>query len=533
MGKALISSNKWSLSTIYKLDPIIEAIESLTENTKWIEELSHLKDYNNYKTLVTHSQNKIKSMITQIIPYYKSNNNNRQKRGAINLLGSFIKIITGNLDNSDAEKYDKQIQELLNNQNSIKSVMNKQISLSMKTIDEFEKTLTNLTSNQKLFNENLNTVINQINNISAQEFENRFHLILTTIVHQKLFLMEQITFVLTTLIDAITFAKINTFHPSIIKVDHFLTELQQIEKQLVSERLPKPAESQNILYYEKIIDVKAFVKNQTLVFIMEIPLTYPRTFSYYEIISTPIKDKNTYFYLIPASRYLLIDNDVFASPTPKCKEVASNEYLCQAAFWLPIDQNSPCEAQLVTLTTNYANCKHHYSNFTEIWNHKISDSQWIFMTPTQQRIKKTCNNKSEIDILEGSYLVYIPSGCILSYDNKSIASHSSKRFEQIKVPKLEFNKEESTKAQLPLMINELSDTSLKTKANQEFVILQDEVNRIGQNTNFNSNWTFTAHLIWIPIIIYSMWKINRKYNCIKLKKTTAQESLDVAQSWIP
>ena len=469
-------------------------------------------------------------MINQILPTYK---NNRKKRGALNILGSFIKVITGNLDNNDAEKYNSEIQELFKNQDNIKLSLKKQISLSLRTITEFEKTISNLTFNQNLLNENLNSIISQINNITKNETESQIQLKLTNVLNQKLFLMEQISFILTTLIDAITFAKINTFHPSIINVDHFLIELQNIESQLISEQLPKSVNLKNILYYEKIVNVKAFVRDKSLIFILEIPLTYKKSFDYYELIPTPIKNDQNYYYLIATSRYLLIDNEVFASPTPKCKEVSLNEYLCESSLWIPINNNSPCETQLIAMTTNYSSCKHHYQNFITIWNRKVTNTQWIFVTPYKLRIKKSCDSQTETDILDGSYLIYIPPGCSLSYENTSITSHNDIRHLDLQIPILDFIKENSTKAQLPLIHSELRDTSLKTSTNDELISLQEEVSQIGNTSKSTTTISILAYLIWIPFISFVVWKTYLYYRSKIPTAELLQELQEASQSWIP
>lgn len=41
----------------------------------------------------------------------------RRKRGLINSLGSFIKAITGNLDNEDAQNFNEEIEIVIENMN--------------------------------------------------------------------------------------------------------------------------------------------------------------------------------------------------------------------------------------------------------------------------------------------------------------------------------------------------------------------------------------------------------------------------------
>ena len=52
-----------------------------------------------------------------------------RKRGLFNPLGTFIKSITGNLDQNDAEQIDAKIKQLQDNQNKIKIDAINQITL--------------------------------------------------------------------------------------------------------------------------------------------------------------------------------------------------------------------------------------------------------------------------------------------------------------------------------------------------------------------------------------------------------------------
>lgn len=69
---------------------------------------------------------------------------NRVKRGLVDGLGSVIKGITGNLDQSDALKYNEAIRSLQNNQDSMVSDFNSHISLSKEWMAEHGKALTQL-----------------------------------------------------------------------------------------------------------------------------------------------------------------------------------------------------------------------------------------------------------------------------------------------------------------------------------------------------------------------------------------------------
>ncbi|KAK9702276.1 Baculovirus F protein [Popillia japonica] len=112
----------------YIIDHLQEGIENLIEH--------------NYRYIIDHLQEGIENLIEQILP------NHRQRRGIINGLGSIIKVITGNMDQEDAERINQQIQDLQQGQKNNAKVLKKQISLAKNAIVSFNNTISNLKHNQ-------------------------------------------------------------------------------------------------------------------------------------------------------------------------------------------------------------------------------------------------------------------------------------------------------------------------------------------------------------------------------------------------
>lgn len=103
------------------------------------------KEYTNSLTSIHTLETRIEEQISQILPMY---NMKRSKRGLLNPLGSFIKCITGNMDQTDAENIDQKIRLLQDNQNRLKSDAINQITLMESTIDKFQGLISNITHNE-------------------------------------------------------------------------------------------------------------------------------------------------------------------------------------------------------------------------------------------------------------------------------------------------------------------------------------------------------------------------------------------------
>ncbi|CAG9765634.1 unnamed protein product [Ceutorhynchus assimilis] len=116
-------SNSWSFAQTFNLTPIINQFDSLKIQARRLSFNISSKDnfyieYTNSLVSLHTLEKRIENLIKQIVPTV--GNSNRIKRGLFNPLGSFIKVITGNLD-QNAEKIDEKIKLLQENQNKLKS----------------------------------------------------------------------------------------------------------------------------------------------------------------------------------------------------------------------------------------------------------------------------------------------------------------------------------------------------------------------------------------------------------------------------
>lgn len=83
----------------------------------------------------------------------------RVKRGLINGLGSVIKSISGNLDYTDAIKYDNAIRILEQNQNNLNAEINHQMSLSKQWASRSANILDRIIENQKKMEGVINSIL--------------------------------------------------------------------------------------------------------------------------------------------------------------------------------------------------------------------------------------------------------------------------------------------------------------------------------------------------------------------------------------
>lgn len=101
----------------------------------------------------------LENKLDRAISFLNTFGHNRVKRGLINGLGSVIKSISGNLDYTDAIRYNNAITTLQNNEYKLESKINEHISLAKEWSIHSSKILGNIVQNQNNLTEILNTII--------------------------------------------------------------------------------------------------------------------------------------------------------------------------------------------------------------------------------------------------------------------------------------------------------------------------------------------------------------------------------------
>ncbi|KAK9751615.1 Baculovirus F protein [Popillia japonica] len=263
-------------------------------NSSYYEEKSekwYITEMHNYRYIIDHLQEEIENLIEQILP------NHRQRRGIINGLGSIIKVITGNMDQEDAERINQQIQDLQQGQKNNAKVLKKQISLAKNAIVSFNNTISNLKHNEVI----LESRILQISKIitESQKYSNRYDIVLQSIVYFQLTNNFSIILrILSEIRTALVFSKINVMHSSIIEPHLFIRDFPSITDS--QSTLPINPTTANIMILESLIDIKAYQQHSTITFLLEVPLVSKETYDLYHLYSLPIPINSAMKFIIPA-----------------------------------------------------------------------------------------------------------------------------------------------------------------------------------------------------------------------------------------
>ena len=276
----------------------------------------------------------------------------RKTRGAINFLGQIIKAISGNLDSEDAERYDKAIETLHQNQEKILKSNIEQISLSEKSLKETKRNVENLQKNQIVLKSRIIQLGHAIENVTIYNMEVKRKTDLYGFIFTIISGMNTINQILDKMLTAKTFAKMNIYHPAVMSTDVLLSELLHIEESIKPERLPLSVTDENIYAIEKTIRIKAYRKSTKIRFLLEIPLCEPNSYQYYRFYPIPLIINSTSKILRIQNPYLAENNDRYISMDHECNEIKKETYLCEKTS-MDVNMETPCEYQLL---------KHHHGN---------------------------------------------------------------------------------------------------------------------------------------------------------------------------
>lgn len=439
LGTSHNKIDSWTFMQSFNINKIIDEFlvlqQSYIKVKNAIENSTHHKDYkkeyyNSYR-ITEILQSKIITQINQINPLNKLNK--RTKRGIIDGLGSAIKIVTGNLDHNDAIKYDHALTKLSESQNENKVLIKEQITLLQNSIKKFNDSINTIVHNQEILKTRIVQIEYIIQTTQLKNIETQWELLLQMIFSQLTSSFQILYDILERLEVAITFSKLNVFHNSIVDPNEFLHEIATVNKYLTIGKLPFEPIHKNILLLERLIEVKSYLKENNIIFILNLPIVETKIYNYYELYSLPVFILNSFKTIIPKSRYLLSNEQSYSLSNTKCKEIVPEKFICEELRTYEKSEHNPCEVNLITYTKNQSNCKQIPVKISEIKIQKLKNNQWIVVAPKSVVASAKCGKTSENVFLNGTNAITVKKSCEVKIGDVSVNSR--------KISELNFNDE--------------------------------------------------------------------------------------------
>lgn len=304
---------------------------------------------------------------------------------------------------------------------------------------KFKQNIELLAHNQIILKTHINQLEQVIQSTQLEYIETHNYLLLQTLISQFITTFQIIYDILERLEIAITFSKLNTFHNSIIEPTDLLSEILTITENLNGNKLPFEPILENILLFEKTIEIKSYNKENQLVFIIEVPIVKAESYNYYHLYSLPIPAINSFKTIIPHSKFLLLNEQIYAFSDTQCQEVMPEEFLCQETNTVKIQDNVPCEVQLLRYLKNATNCQYVPVSLTNTKIQKIGENKWIVITPESVVAQQKCGNNKDNLPLNGSYVIELNNQCEVQVQDVIIKTFQNlkPKFKHIKLPSIQ------------------------------------------------------------------------------------------------
>lgn len=383
--------------------------------------------------------------LKQLNPILNNENNNyrRVKRGLINGLGSIIKALTGNLDQSDAEKYDKAINTLSSNQIKLKTLVTEQITLLNKSIENFENTTNTLAHNQLILQSRIKQAERIVKTVEFQKIKVHEVIIIQLVITQILTAYQVIADLLEKIEVAISFSKLNTFHNSIVDPLELLNEIKSIKSHLSNNgKLPYEPTIENILLFEKIVEIQSYSKDNKIIFIIKIPIVEINGYNYYHLYPLPMIKQETMQMIIPKSKHLILNEHKYTFFNYQCKKVTFEEFLCHETSIEMFKENNPCEIEMLEYNNNPRNCQTVEIEARYLKIENLEENKWMIVAPNKTVAVQHCDNSNDNIPLHGTYILEMNSECEVQIDSFKLKNYRNvkSKFKLIELPQIKINK---------------------------------------------------------------------------------------------
>lgn len=458
------------------------------------------REVNNYDRIINYLQKSLNEKFNNI----KAHSNKRQKRGLINGLGSIVKSITGNLDADDGKRYDKILNHMQSNMKNFENQLNLQYSINDEIIKKFNATIKDIQHNDLV----LKSRIIQLHSLIQDKYQQQDILFAKDIYNQLIILYNTVLNVLQDIENSITFCKLQTLHPSIVKTVELFQELQKISK-FYKNQLPFELTYENMINFESIIKVNCKIEPNQILFFLNLPIDFEQTFDLYYLKSIPTKHESEYVTIFPDTRYLLrSENEVVP-----LREICTNAAIFQCPNQLILRTNISCEKEILQ-HSDPKNC--HYTKLKIKENQLdfvFEINQYLGVFPKEEKIITQCKGQTETRKLNGIFL-FKRDNCKLLLNNEEI-NYNEKTYGTPSI---------ISGFQLKINRSKISNFSLELKS----LKLEDISNPRIINQNMDEPMIHTSPSIWtiiiyiaIPLTVCAL--IAQKIKKQKMKKTSIQD----------
>lgn len=332
----------------------------------------------------------------------------RGKRGLVDGLGSVIKSLTGNLDHSDALRYNDAIRTLRGNQDRIVAELNDHISLSKEWMNHHMGIVSQIIDNQAKINETLLLIIN--GNIQAET-----SLIIYAKFAQLLVIindnLDELVKELYRIEDILAFTRTRSTHHSMLSIRVLSSMLDRLKNLYDKEQVL----DLELREYYNIIRTGSYFIQKRIVIIFRFPIISPHNYNLYKLPILPNKDNQI---IVPPYPLIATDGDSYVYIEAECPKIKA-WYLCETDINHQIRTQPDCIHHLIEKQSMDSSCKQTIISLAKPTMQKLDDRSYVLIFPQPAKVHLICG-REDYNTLNGSYLATIPKNCMLRTENFTI-----------------------------------------------------------------------------------------------------------------
>jgi Gypsy protein/Baculovirus F protein len=478
MNEARIIEGHFKLIHMIELDNYKDNLNNIKIN------IEKLKDHKKLGITLKTIRTKfimLENSLNLIYPQFRS------KRGLLNILGSGIKFITGNMDNDDAIEINNKIDEItLNNKQLIQS-QNDQTQINQEMINRFKNITIHINDQQKSIENYLINIQNQINSKIGDGIHDFQYL---QYIYQINFDMDILRNHLDDIYECIQMAKLNIISKNILSPN----ELNFIKDKLNNQKIQIDTLEQ---IYEHL-QLQAFYNQTNLIFVIKIPKLKSDIFT--EYLLEPIPTINDKTLDVPYDNILKNTKQAYFEKQ-KCYSVNHVKF-CDSKGLINIT-NDKCYMNIIN--EKDGTCNFNKNNKDTIIK-QLSNNHIILKNGKNISIKSNCNLNRNIT---GTILIKI-NNCPIEINGINYFSYTPTFKEEFYIlPISKLNVKENSKFEQKLNLESLNDFNIKNKKKIEELHLNNKIHDSAQ---------YFLIIILISIIIIIIVLKFRNKKTIKIKK---------------
>ncbi|KAF9815736.1 hypothetical protein SFRURICE_009253 [Spodoptera frugiperda] len=428
--------DEWKLIVYYDMDPYWEGS---TTFKKYLEQINNVCEKASNKAIcdiillqLNHSYDELQYYDTMLLSQHFKESM-RKRRGLIDGVGYVANSLFGVLDQRFADKYEKDISLIKENEKTLARLWKNQTSVVEAEYNLLKRTESAINRQHKVIHQHLNNLTQATNTLSknVQEQEVMNELALSTIIATNM--LSKLKSIQDTLIESITDIHHGMFSAHVLSPGQLRDQLSIISGQLSRElSLPIENTQTELSKVFPLLRVKARMTKQYLIFEIRIPLVNRERYDLYQLIPIPGQQGNTTVTVIPVSDYIAIDlrKDTYLAMTKQDIQqcIQNGEYTRLCHSRKPVYQFKS-EDSLCIKSKNTDKCLTAVAACRNSWIELNKINTYLFYCCGQCTIRIICERQFTATQITKAGVITLDSDCVIKGQDFTVFSHKMQHSE--------------------------------------------------------------------------------------------------------